>query len=161
MGQTPENLYFVRNFTHTIDSQRRFAIPSEWRKGGAAEDRFVLLPAKDNLIQMIPEVTFQQEILEKAKKLSLADARGMRDLALLGSRASACTCDKQGRVQLTPQMMKYAGLTTQVVLVGSLWCIQLWNPERWAPYAQESEEEGMDDAFFDILEKINQKENGK
>ena len=159
MALTPENLYFVRNFTHTIDSQRRFAIPSEWRSGKGAEDRFVLLPAKDNLIQMIPEVTFQREILEKAKKLSLADARGMRDLALLGSRASACGCDKQGRIQLTPSMMKYANLTNQVVLVGSLWCIQLWNPEKWAPYAQENEAEGMDDAFFDILEKINNKEN--
>lgn len=146
---------FVQNFTHTIDSQRRFAIPSDWRNGDAG-DRFVLLPAREHLIQAIPEKAFQEEILAQAKKLSLADAKGMRELALLGSRALKCVCDKQGRIQITQQLMNYAALSSKVVLVGSLWYFQLWSPEKWEQYEKENALDA-DEEYFDILDKINSK----
>ena len=146
---------FVESFSHTIDSQRRFAIPSEWRKGDAG-DCFVLLPAREHLIQAIPEKAFQEEILAQARKLSLADAKGMRELALLGSRAQKCVCDKQGRIQIGAKLMQYASLSNKVVLVGSLWCFQLWSPEKWEQYENENMQDA-DEEYFDILNKINSK----
>lgn len=150
---------FVQNFTHTIDSQRRFAIPSEWRNGDAG-DRFVLLPARDHLIQAIPEQTFQEEILSAAKKLSLADAKGMKALALLGSRAMKCVCDKQGRIQINTQLMEYANLSSKVVLVGSIWYFQLWSPEKWEEF-QKAESLASDEEYFSILDEINNKNNAQ
>ena len=150
---------FVGHFSHTVDPQRRLAIPSEWRSGDAG-DCFVLLPARDHLIQAIPEKTFQEEILSAAKKLSLADAKGMRALALLGSRALRCICDKQGRIQLSPELMEYAGLSSKAVLVGSVWLFQLWSPEKWAEY-ENKEALDSDEEFFNVLDEINTKNNSR
>ena len=49
--------------------------------------------------------TFQDEILVKARKMSLADSKAMRDLMILASRAMKCTCDKQGRIQINAKLM--------------------------------------------------------
>ena len=70
MANSGEEFCFLENFTHAIDSQRRFAIPSDWRRKDG-ETQFVLLPAKNRVIQAIPLTTFQDEILAKAKKMSV------------------------------------------------------------------------------------------
>ena len=149
MAGSGEDFCFVENFTHAIDAQRRFAIPSDWRKK-EGETQFVLLPAKNRVIQAIPLQTFQDEILAKAKKMSLADAGAMRDLMILASRAMKCTCDKQGRIQINSRLMEHAGLTDKAVLVGSLWLIQIVSPETW-----ENIEGGGSDGFFDVMQRIN------
>ena len=86
MAISGEDFCFLENFTHTIDSQRRFAIPADWRQKDG-DTQFVLLPAKNRVIQAIPMKTFQDEILVKARKMSLADSKAMRDLMILASRA--------------------------------------------------------------------------
>ena len=149
MAISGEDFCFLENFTHTIDSQRRFAIPSEWRQKDV-DTQFVLLPAKNQVIQAIPLKTFQDEILAKAKKMSLADSKAMRDLMILASRAMKCSCDKQGRIQVNQKLMEHAGLTDKAVLVGSLWLIQIVSPANW-----EKIESNGDDGFFDVMQRIN------
>ena len=68
MAISGEDFCFLENFTHTIDSQRRFAIPADWRQKDG-DTQFVLLPAKNRVIQAIPMKTFQDEILVKARKM--------------------------------------------------------------------------------------------
>ena len=80
MAETMEQFCFVNNYTHAIDAQRRIAIPSEWRKKDG-ETSFYLLPAKEHIVQLIPKETFYEQVIRKAQKMSLADARQLRDLA--------------------------------------------------------------------------------
>ena len=154
MAISGEDFCFLENFTHTIDSQRRFAIPADWRQKDG-DTQFVLLPAKNRVIQAIPMKTFQDEILLKARKMSLADSKAMRDLMILASRAMKCTCDKQGRIQINAKLMEHAGLTDKAVLVGSLWLIQIVSPETW-----DLIEAGGNDGFFDVMQRINDTPDG-
>ena len=117
MAISGEDFCFLENFTHTIDSQRRFAIPADWRQKDG-DTQFVLLPAKNRVIQAIPMKTFQDEILVKARKMSLADSKAMRDLMILASRAMKCTCDKQGRIQINAKLMEHAALTIKENVFG-------------------------------------------
>jgi len=137
---------FLSEFEHTVDAQRRLAIPSEWRiKEG--DGRFVLLPARGKILQLIPFETFDSEILSKARKMSLANSGAMRELAELGKRAQICECDKQGRIQISPKLVEHAGLKDRAVMEGSLWCIQI--------HAPGTEPAGDDEGFYDVLQKIN------
>ena len=145
MAISGEDFCFLENFTHTIDSQRRFAIPADWRQKDG-DTQFVLLPAKNRVIQAI---------LVKARKMSLADSKAMRDLMILASRAMKCTCDKQGRIQINAKLMEHAGLTDKAVLVGSLWLIQIVSPETW-----DLIEAGGNDGFFDVMQRINDTPDG-
>ena len=127
MSTGSEPTFFLGEFEHTLDAQRRVAIPAAWR--GCS--RFVLLPAKDHAIQMMTVDTFREMVLDKTKKLSLVTVSDARNLARLGSRAQECACDKQGRIQLSPQLAAHAGLKDKVALVGSVSMILLYPPETW------------------------------
>jgi len=145
MADGNEPVFFLGEFEHTLDSQRRVAIPAAWR--GCT--RFVLLPSRDHSIQMMSVETFREMVLEKTKKLSLGNVEDARNLARLGSRAQECVCDKQGRIQIGQQLAAHAGLKEKVALIGSVSMITLCSPEYWKQQ-QESE-----DDCYDVLEKLS------
>ena len=150
MADQLEQFSFVSNCTHAIDAQRRIAIPSEWRKK-EGETSFYLLPAKEHIVHLIPKEIFYERVIRKAQKLSLADPRLQRDLAVYASRAQNCVCDRQGRIQISPLLVEYGGFKDKIVLAGALWYIQLWTPERWeAAYR----DEGND--YFDVVQRIDE-----
>ncbi|MBO7147705.1 MAG: hypothetical protein J6W81_08160 [Lentisphaeria bacterium] len=141
---------FVDSFTYSLDTQRRIAIPSCWRKKDG-ETVFYLLPAKENIVQLIPKETFYEQVIRKAQKMSLADARQLRDLALCASRAQSCVCDKQGRIQISQKLLDHGGFKDKIVLAGAFWHIQLWTPERW-----DALNSGENSDFFDVMQRINE-----
>ena len=150
-----EGFSFFEEFSHTIDSQRRVAIPADWRVKDS-ETRFVLLPAREGILYGIPSRTFHDEIIAKAKKMSLANSRDLRDLAALGSRAQECICDKQGRIQISQRLMDHAGLRDKVVLVGAIWMIQLWTPEKW-----EASQSSAGSEFYDVMGRLGDGSGGQ
>ncbi len=149
MESHPEEIIFTGEVEHSLDAQRRISIPSEWRtKEGS--NRFVMLPAKGSTLQLVPFQTFKEEILSKAKKASLANANDMRDLALLGSQAQSCECDKQGRIQIPQKLLAHAKIKDKAVLVGAISQIQVWAPELW------SATQGAGEGFFDVMQRLSE-----
>jgi len=148
MAEQLEPIFFVGSYTHAIDAQRRIAIPSEWRKKDG-ETSFFLLPARDNIVQLIPKETFYEQIIRKSQKISLADAHQQRDLAVYASRAQNCVCDKQGRIQISPLLLEHGGYKDKIVLVGAFSLIQLWTPERW-----EAANRDGGNNYFDVMQRI-------
>ena len=80
--------------------------------------------------------------LEKANILSLLTR-------LLASRAVDCELDVQGRILLPAPLRQAAGLAREAVVVGVLNRFEVWNPESWAGFVQESERL-LDDVSLDI-----------
>ena len=54
------------------------------------------------------------------------------------SGAQAATCDKQGRVGLPQNLIEYAGLKRDVVLVGLSDGVEVWDAETWDAQLAES-----------------------
>ena len=145
-----DELVFLGEFEHSLDTQRRIAIPSAWRSKNG-ENRFVVVPGRNKILQMIPFVTFKENFLDKAKKVSPASAEGTLALARFASKAQECRCDKQGRIQINQSLLDYAGLTGNVMLIGAVWQAQLWDVNEWKLNQSNA---GADD-YFDELEKIS------
>ena len=144
---------FLGCYTHTLDSQRRVAIPKDWRNVPGVNDvLFYLIPGRHKSIQILPKELFETEILAKIKKVSFADDEKTRALGRIGSRASQSICDKQGRITLTKELMDHAGLTNQAVLIGALTTIQIMTPETWA------ENDMGNDEMLDQILKIHNTE---
>jgi len=93
---------------HSIDAQRRVAIPREWRKDAGDDAVFYLLPGRNQTIQVLPKELFEQEILDKVRKVSFANAEKSQALAMIGAKASRSSCDKQGRITMTQELMEHA-----------------------------------------------------
>ncbi len=68
---------------------------------------------------------------------------------LLTSRAVDCELDVQGRILLPGPLRQAAGLSREAVVVGVLDRFEVWAPEAWTSFVQESERL-LDDASLDI-----------
>ncbi len=101
-------------------------------------------------MQAIPEATFQ-ELVDKARKVSFADASVSLALARLGSMAQECRCDKQGRIGLPQRLIDYGGLNDAVVMIGALTSVQLWSPEKWHLFRT------ADESVLDEIQKIGER----
>jgi MraZ protein len=124
--------WFLGEFEYTLDAQRRLAIPSQWRRGQDQGARFFLLPGRERSVQVIPGSAFN-ELLTRLRRVSFADAQASVALATIGSMATECGCDGQGRISLSPQLMEHAGLASRgpVLLLGAVTTIQIWAPSVW------------------------------
>lgn len=145
-GGFDNEIFYTGEFEHSLDSQRRVAIPKPWRGKGAC-DRFFLVPGRSRILQLIPFAAFR-DFLAKARKIPFANAETAMALARFGSRAQECICDKQGRLAIPRRLLDYAELAEQVVLVGAISTIQVWRPERWI------EVQGSDEDYLDEVERI-------
>lgn len=151
-SQTFDNeTFFFGEHEHSLDSQGRLTIPSEWRQDG--ETRLILLPGRDKDLLLFPYRTFRDFLL-KAGKLSLANKELQTALARIGSRARDCRCDKQGRIKLDKAMLESIGVSTQLKMIGALTHIKLCSIENW-----KSAENLGDDAYLDEFQKISESVN--
>lgn len=139
---------FLGRHECAVDKQRRLAVPSSWRRESGA-DRFYLLPGRGQSIQMIPEWSFQ-DLVEKLRTVSFADAQAARALAQIGSIAQEAQCDKQGRITLNPELHGYAGLAGRALLLGSVTFVQIWSPEVW------QDQQMTTDSCLDVIQRIQE-----
>jgi MraZ protein len=56
------------------------------------------------------------------------------------SGATECTIDKLGRILIPPILRKHAGLEREVVFVGMITRIQIWDKLRWEQKFQKAQE---------------------
>ena len=59
-------------------------------------------------------------------------------LRALFAYAADCEPDPQGRILLPAKLREYAGLTKEVVVVGSFDRVEIWNAQRWAEIENEA-----------------------
>ena len=62
--------------------------------------------------------------------------RGARDYArILFAGADEGALDKQGRIGIAAPLREYAGLDRDVVVIGVMDRIEIWDPTRWQDYS--------------------------
>ncbi len=121
---------FVGTFFHSLDPKRRLTIPSEWREYAGAPSLYVLPGVDEQCLTVFPAREMVQR-LQKVRNLSIADARARQFARVLGSQSQLAPWDSAGRIRIKDELMGFAGLVDQVVLVGAIEGFELWNPERW------------------------------
>ena len=130
---------FRGSFTHTIDHKGRVSIPARYRRqlSGDADETFVVLRGLDTCVALYPSDEFRR-LDERMRARSFSDEANRRyqRMMLVDSRDE--TLDAQGRVTLPPRLIAHAQLTKDVLVVGVLDHLELWNPERFETYVQSS-----------------------
>lgn len=144
---------FLGEFEHSIDSQRRVAIPRAWRGGKGNPTRLVILPGRDRtLLAVSPDKA--KEMMKKLTAGSFANRNVSKALAMIGSYAVDCLCDKQGRIGISRKLMDYAGIGENVVFVGAFDSIQIWSTEQW-----KSQSFDVDDVL-DVIQDLQEQPEG-
>lgn len=122
---------FVGEFPHALDPKKRLTIPSEWRaQVGLPKSLYVLRDVTDKCLCVFPASELQRRI-EKIKNHSIADAKARHFTRMLGSQSDLVSWDTQGRIRIKDELLQFAELEDQVVLVGVFHSFELWSPENW------------------------------
>ncbi len=132
-------------YHHSLDDKGRLTIPSKIREELGSS--FVITRGLDGCLFIYPNEEWKQ-VINKYKELpNIKDARNFMRFLLSG--ASNCDFDKQGRVNLSLPLMKYAGLTKECVIIGVNDHLEVWSEERWQSFMEINEEQ-----FSDIADKL-------
>ena len=122
---------FVGTFRHSVDDKNRVAIPAKWRAAARGSQEFYVLPDPKSCLVVLP-ASAMEKMLERADDISIGEYERRDVLRLISSRAHGTPCDNQGRVSLTEELLKHAGIEKDAVLVGVLTKFEIWSPSRLA-----------------------------
>lgn len=126
---------FVGTFRHSVDEKKRLAIPAKWRGSASDAQEFYVLPLPNGHLFALPE-SAMDKMLEKVDDISIGEYERRNVLRLITGDAHGSACDGQGRIMLTEELMKHAGIKDEAVLVGVLKGFEIWSPERLAEVKQ-------------------------
>ncbi len=122
---------FVNQYVHSLDSKKRLTIPSDWRELVGVPRRLFVLPGVNDKCLCVYPAREMTRRMERLRNLSIADEKGRQLARTLASRSDLVPWDSQGRVRIKDELLAFAGLTNQVVLVGTFDGFELWNPDQW------------------------------
>lgn len=127
---------FLGTYTPKIDDKGRFFIPAKYRDD--LESGVVITRQQDRCLAIYPMETF----VEMTKKVGDAPAtvKQIRDFQRwLAAGASDQVPDKQGRLTIPQHLRDYAGLETDIVVIGSFNRIEVWDAQTYREYSEQQE----------------------
>ena len=137
-------------FRHTADDKGRLTIPSAWRHAHAESDTFLATPHPDGYIAVLPPAEVEK-LHEKISAMKLSDAGAQAFAARFFSQTQSFSFDKAGRIGLTGDLLKHAGIEKDAVLVGSLTKFNIYSPARW----QQEEARTAGENFGDLMRRLD------
>lgn len=128
-------------FNHSIDTKGRLIIPSKFRE--ILGDDFVITKGLDGCLFLYPANEWKI-FEEKLRTLPLTNKNARTFTRFFLGSAVDGGLDKQGRVLISSALRAFAGLDKEVVLVGVLDRVEIWDKAKWDENNTEVEE-NMDD----------------
>lgn len=139
---------FIGEFFHTIDTKGRVIIPSKFRN--ELGEKFIVTKGLDNCLFVYPQDEWKN-FENKLKQLPLTSRDARAFVRFFFSGATECELDKQGRVNLPPNLRLHAKLDKEIVVIGVSTRVEIWSKEDWDHY-----NESADLSYDDIAEKMVQ-----
>ncbi|AJD90905.1 cell division protein MraZ [Jeotgalibacillus malaysiensis] len=137
---------FMGEYQHSIDTKGRIIVPAKYREH--VKDLFVITRGLDQCLFGYPMDEWRR-LEEKVRSLPVTkkDARAFARFFFSG--AVECEIDKQGRINLPKNLIDYAKIEKECMIIGVSSRIEIWDKAVWGDYLSESEE-----SFAEIAENL-------
>ena len=137
---------FMGQFNHSVDVKGRLIVPAKFREQLGEE--FIVTKGLDGCLFVYP-MSEWKTIEEHFRDIPLTTKDARKFTRFFFAGAATCDVDKQGRILIPAVLREYAGLQKEVVLVGVLNRIEIWDAAKWA---SDSEYEDMDEVAEHMAE---------
>lgn len=123
-------IYFVGEYPRQLDERGRFILPAKIRENMSGTVIITRSPI-DKCLNLYTQEEWEI-ISAKVRSLPTVTDRNAADLQRkLFGKAVSCEIDKQGRIPLSAEQIKYAEMTKDIVLVGVNSKLEIWDSEKW------------------------------
>ena len=132
---------FRGQFTYSVDAKGRVSIPAKLRKhvSPEANDTFVMTQGTGKCIDVYP--LDQWLIFEKKlEELNPFDPNKAKFIRMILQHAAEDTLDSQSRILIPQKLLEYANIEKEVIILGALKKIEVWNPKEFEKYMNETPE---------------------
>ena len=137
---------FMGKYSHSIDAKGRLIMPAKLRE--QLGNTFVITRGLDGCLFVYTDEEWKIKE-EKFREIPLTKKEARTFARFFFAGAAQLEIDKQGRVLIPSTLREHASLDKEVVLVGVLDRVEIWDKKRWEDTNTYSEDE-MDE----IAEKM-------
>lgn len=137
---------FLGTYSPRLDEKGRLALPAKYRP--VLAEGVVVTRGQERCLFVFTRETFEQrtQALREAPMSSKAVRAYSR---MFGAEAHDDVPDRQGRVTIPAALRAYAGLDRDVVVVGAIGRLEIWDPQQWESFTAEQEP-----VFADLDEEV-------
>jgi MraZ protein len=128
---------FLGSYVHALDDKGRLSIPAKLRRELSSKDKNTLIITRglEDCLFLYPRHEWQQ-VREKLRSLSFTQPDARLFVRMMTSNANEITLDSQGRLVVPPNLRDVSGLEREVLIIGNLERVELWNPKRYEEYVR-------------------------
>lgn len=130
---------------HMVDNKGRVFIPVKFRRGLFLESKgvFVVTRGFDRCLIVYP-IEEWRKVEGKLQRYPTSDTRGRRVVRWFTTNAEVVKLDSQGRIKIAQHLLDFAGVDKEVVIIGVLNRLELWEPNAYAEEESKSEPAGFE-----------------
>ena len=141
---------FTGEFYNTIDQKNRVSIPAKYRKALNTDNNktFILTRGFDTCLFLYPLEEWKI-VEDQLSSLSTIRGKNRNFIRSIVRYAHYVTYDSQGRIQIPDTLLEYANLSKNVMVIGVIKKIELWDEGTLRKY--ETKEDSFTDNDFDEL----------
>jgi MraZ protein len=134
-------MYFMGTYTPKLDDKGRLILPAKFRERLAGG--LVVTHGQEKCLDVFPVDVFMDEA-NRARSKGMTSRSGRDQIRTLFSGAEETQLDKQGRIAIPAPLRGYAALTRDVVVIGAMDRVEIWEPSRWRDYNTAAQENFAD-----------------
>ncbi len=131
-------LGFVGQFQHSLDVKGRLILPSKFRP--AFERGGHLSPNTEGCVALWTPGEFSRQMEERLQQIRLGGSSERQQVRYWSANSSDVEFDKQGRFALPTAIREYGQLSGDVLVVGAIDHVEMWNPSAYAEKVNAAEE---------------------
>lgn len=128
---------FFGTYTPKLDDKNRLFLPAKFRE--QLTEGLVVTRGQERCLTIWSLEDFQK-LTERLAQAPVTNKATRDYVRMLFAAASQEVPDKQGRISIPPMLRDYASLQKDVVVIGSMNRIEIWDPQAWATYNEEQEQ---------------------
>ena len=137
---------FFGTYTPKLDEKGRIFLPDKFRdqlSGGLMVTR-----GQEHCLYVWPQAEIER-VTERLREAPVSHKATRDYIRMFSSGASDDAPDKQGRITIPTTLREWAGLGKDVVVIGAMTRLEIWDETRWESYSEEHAE-----SFAELSEEV-------
>ena len=144
-------IMFMGEYHQKIDDKGRLTIPAKIRY--ELGDNFIITRGLDGCLFVYKNERWEKIINHYQELASIKESRSFMGFFL--SVANHQTFDKQGRINISSPLIKYAGLSKNVIVIGVGDRLEIWSEDNWNKFIENNEDNFSDQADNLFSQNLN------